>query len=77
MDKLIQKRLQVAARIGTLLKDKGWTQQQLANKAGVKKSYVSSVLAGDANLTLSSIVRFETALREIILAVPLSKNSVK
>ncbi len=77
MDKEGQKRQQVAARIATLLKDKGWTQQQLADKAGVKKSYVSSVLAGGANLTLSSIVRFETALREIILAVPLSNNSLK
>jgi transcriptional regulator with XRE-family HTH domain len=70
MDKLSQKRQQVATRIAALLEEKGWTQQQLADKAGVKKSYISSVLAGDANLTLSSIVRFETALKALILTVP-------
>ncbi len=70
MDKPAQKRQKVAARIAALLKEKGWTQQELAKRAGVKKSYISSVLAGDANLTLSSIVRFETALRGIILDVP-------
>jgi transcriptional regulator with XRE-family HTH domain len=70
MDKLAQKRKKIAERIAVLLESKGWTQQQLADEAGVRKSYVSAILHEKANLTLSSVVRLEEALREELLIVP-------
>jgi len=70
MDKLAQKRKEISERIAFLLKRKGWTQQRLATEAGMKKSYISAILHEQANLTLSSVVKLEEALREGLLVVP-------
>jgi len=70
MDKNLQKRREIAARIAFLLKEKGWTQQQLAESTGLTKSYVSEILNEKHNLTIEMIVRLETALRGKIITVP-------
>jgi transcriptional regulator with XRE-family HTH domain len=69
MDKLERKRRLIAKRIATILEAKGWSQQDLADAAGKGKSYISAIMAGEANLTLASIVNLEEALREEIISV--------
>ena len=70
MDKLAQKRHKIAQRIASLLESREWTQQTLADKAGMKKSYLSAILHEEVNLTLETVVKLETALKAELLVVP-------
>ncbi len=66
----VQKNLAVAAEIGRLMKEKGWTQKELAKKMGKTESEVSKWLSGLHNLTLKSITKLETVLEADLLKVP-------
>lgn len=70
-ERLIRKQTQVAGQIYHLLAERGWKQRDLARMSGLKESYVSRVLAGDANLTLESIARIESAFGSEIAVAPL------
>lgn len=59
----------IAIRVRTVLQEKGWSQQQLADAMGVNKSYVSKILAGEQNMTLSGISSIEEALNTPIVMV--------
>ncbi len=59
----------VAARIASILKEKGWSNNQLGREAGLPKSYVSTVMAGEANLTLETLEKIEDALKVPIIRV--------
>ncbi|MCA8938226.1 MAG: cobalamin-dependent protein [Planctomycetes bacterium] len=52
----------IGARITTLRKDKRWSQQELADSAGLDRSYVSSLERGKQNVSLSALKRVADAL---------------
>lgn len=66
----VQKNLAVVAEVSRLMKEKGWTQKELAKKMGKTESEVSKWLSGLHNLTLKSIVKLETILEADLLKVP-------
>ena len=43
-------------------KDKGWTQEQLALEAGVKRAYLSEVENGQRNVSLDVVEKLARAL---------------
>lgn len=43
-------------------KDKGWTQEQLAFEAGVKRAYLSEIENGQRNVSLDVVEKLATAL---------------
>ncbi|MFI5201106.1 MAG: multiprotein-bridging factor 1 family protein [Candidatus Kapaibacterium sp.] len=59
---------EIATRIKALLEIKGWQQRDLAKKAGLKDSYITRVVQGEANLTLATITLLERALEEPIIS---------
>lgn len=63
----IRKNLDIAARVNTLLKQKGWTQKDLAKALGKTESEVSRMLSGLHNVTLKSIAKLEIVLGADIL----------
>jgi transcriptional regulator with XRE-family HTH domain len=63
-------KIQVAERISHVLTEKGLKQQDLANSAGMTKSYVSQILHGTVNLTLETVEQIEQALKTRILTCP-------
>lgn len=66
----VQKNLAVVAEVSRLMKEKGWTQKELAKKMGKTESEISKWLSGLHNLTLKSIAKLETVLEADLLAVP-------
>lgn len=62
-------RIQIADRIRALLKEKGLRQQDLADQAGMTKSYISQIMHGSANLTIGTIESLEKALNGTIIRV--------
>ncbi len=56
----------------------GLNQKILAEKMNKTESYISRIIGGNVNMTLSTIVDFEEALGQNILTTPLSlKNEGK
>lgn len=66
----VQKNLAVVAEVSRLMKEKGWTQNDLAKKLGKTNSEVSKWLSGLHNLTLKSIAKLEAVLDTDLLEVP-------
>jgi transcriptional regulator with XRE-family HTH domain len=52
----------VAANTGRLRRKHGWTQEVLAEKAGLEVRYVQQIEAGKSNMTLAILVNLATAL---------------
>ena len=50
--------LAVGRRIGELRRERGLTQQELAERIRATAIYVAHVEGGDENLTIASLVRF-------------------
>jgi len=67
----VRKNLAISEQISSILKEKGWTQKQLAQRLGKNESEVSKLLSGFHNLTLKSIARLEAVLGTAIIATPL------
>ena len=63
-------RTQIAERIQSILSEKGLRQQDLADSAGLTKSYVSQIMHGSVNLTLETIESLERALNMPIVVCP-------
>ena len=59
----------IAERISHILEKKGLRQQFLADTLVKPKSYISLIMAGGANLTLSTILEIEQALGEPIFRI--------
>jgi transcriptional regulator with XRE-family HTH domain len=57
---LLQERVGVAVR--RLREDRGLTQEQLANAAGLAARHVQKIEAGEVNVTLRTLVCLGTAL---------------
>ena len=60
----------IGERIKTVLAEKGLKQQELADSAGMTKSYLSRVIHGTENVTVQTIETLEKALKTPILQVP-------
>lgn len=67
----VKKNLAISEQISLILKEKGWTQKQLAHKLGKNESEVSKLLSGLHNLTLKSIAKLEAELGSDIIVTPL------
>lgn len=67
----VKKNLAISEQITTILKEKGWSQKELAGRLGKTESEVSKLLSGLHNLTLKSISKFEAELGEDIIVTPL------
>lgn len=53
----------VGNRIRELRKAKGWTQEQLAEAAGLHYSYIGGVERGDRNISLETLEKIMTGLQ--------------
>jgi transcriptional regulator with XRE-family HTH domain len=60
----------IVVRVYQLLKEKGFTQKQLAGKLGKTPSEISKWLSGDHNFTLRSLVKLEAELGTDIIYIP-------
>jgi transcriptional regulator with XRE-family HTH domain len=60
---------QAVLRMNDLLKEKGMTQRELAERAGWKEPFVSRILSGKANITLRTLAKFEEAVGGDVLVV--------
>lgn len=67
----IKKNLAISEQINTILREKGWTQKQLAQQLGKNESEISKLLSGLHNLTLKSISKLEAQLGSDIIVTPL------
>ncbi len=70
-----QKSWKVALRVLTLLKRKGISQTELAEKMNVSRQQVTKIVKGKENMTLETIDKLEQALGETLLDVPVMPKS--
>lgn len=64
----IRESQRIAAAMLTQMDAKGIRQSDLAKKMGVSQQYISKILRGKENLTLTTIVKIEDALNLSILS---------
>jgi transcriptional regulator with XRE-family HTH domain len=55
-------RKRFGARIRQLRNDRGWSQEELADRAGLHRTYIGSVERGEQNLSLVNIERLAATL---------------
>jgi len=67
----VKKNLEISEQIYSLLKEKNWTQKELASRLGKSESEVSKLLSGLHNLTLKSIAKLEAEFGSDIILTPL------
>lgn len=67
-------RVELVHRMNEVLEEKNLSQKEVADRAGWKEPYLSRVLGGEQNLTLKTIARFEEAVGEDVLLIPLPKK---
>ncbi|HRK54390.1 MAG TPA: helix-turn-helix transcriptional regulator [Cyclobacteriaceae bacterium] len=60
----------IVVRINQLLREKGFTQKELADKLEKRPSEISKWLGGEHNFTLRSLSKLEAELGEEIIYVP-------
>jgi transcriptional regulator with XRE-family HTH domain len=60
----------IVVRVHQLLREKGWTQKDLARKMEKTPSEISKWLNGDHNFTLRSLAKLEAELGTEIIYVP-------
>jgi transcriptional regulator with XRE-family HTH domain len=60
----------IVVRVHQLLREKGWSQKDLAEKLDKTPSEVSKWLSGDHNFTLKSLSKLEVELGASIIYVP-------
>lgn len=66
----VRKHSDIVVRIYQLLRQKGWTQKDLAEKLDKTQSEISKWLKGEHNFTLKSIAKLEAELDAEIIYVP-------
>jgi transcriptional regulator with XRE-family HTH domain len=55
-------RTRFGARIRQLRTDRGWSQEELADRAGLDRTYVGAIERGEQNLSLVNIEKLATTL---------------
>jgi transcriptional regulator with XRE-family HTH domain len=66
----VRKHSDIVVRVYQLLREKGWTQKDLAAKLEKTPSEISKWLSGDHNFTLKSLAKLEAELGAEIIYVP-------
>lgn len=74
--RFVQKNLEITTQILAILKRKGMTQRDLAERLGKKEAEVSRMLTGLQNLTLRTLTKVEAALEEDIVLTPLKAHEM-
>jgi transcriptional regulator with XRE-family HTH domain len=54
-------------RVRFLRKQKGWSQEQLADETGLHRTYIGSVERGEQNISLKNIAKIANALNVTIV----------
>lgn len=67
----VKKNLEISEQVAALLREKNWSQKELAIRLGKSESEVSKLLSGLHNLTLKSISKLEAELGSDIIITPL------
>jgi len=57
-------RIRFGKRLRQLRRSSGWTQEELAERAGLHPTYIGGIERGERNLGLDNIIRLARALRE-------------
>ena len=57
-------RLRVGKTIRRLRIARGWTQEELADRAGLHSTYIGGIERGERNVSLDNLIKIATALRE-------------
>lgn len=60
----------IVIRVNQLLKDRGFSQRDLADKMNKRPSEINKWLVGEHNLTLRSLAKLEAELGETIIYIP-------
>ena len=71
IERFVDKGLDISQQILAVMKEKGWTQKDLARALGKSDPEISKWLSGTHNLTLRSIAKIEAALDADIIMTPL------
>jgi len=67
IDIYTRKSFEISDYIVSLLKEKDWTQKDLADKIGKKESEISKWLSGTHNFTLKTLSKIEASLGKTII----------
>jgi transcriptional regulator with XRE-family HTH domain len=67
----VEKKMEIAAQIKTLLDEHYWTQSNLADKLKKNESEISKWLAGEHNFTIDTICTIEEVLNADIIQIPM------
>ncbi len=70
IERFVDKNLDICEQVYALLRERGWTQKELAKAMGKSESEISKWLSGTHNLTLRSIAKLEAALGADIILTP-------
>lgn len=70
LERFVDKNLDISQQVLFLLKEKGWSQHDLAQKLGKSDAEISKWLSGSHNLTLRSITKMEAILGADIILTP-------
>ena len=71
MEYFIDMNMAVSEQIMSYLKEKKWSQKQLAKELGKSEAEISKWLSGTHNLTMKSIARIAAVLDSEIITTPL------
>lgn len=71
IERFVDKNLDITEEVYALLKQKNWTQKDLARHLGKTPAEVSRWLSGTHNLTLRSIAKLEAVLDADLILTPL------
>jgi transcriptional regulator with XRE-family HTH domain len=67
--KRLDQSAKVAVSVLDALKDKGWSQKDLAEKMSVSAQQVNKILKGQENMTFETIDKLETALGIVLMEI--------
>src|SRR5688572_32975296 len=70
IERFVEKNLQITQQIFQYLRDRGWSQKDLAQAMGKSEAEISKWLSGTHNLTLKSLTKLEVVLQEDIITTP-------
>ena len=62
----------VAIRVRSRMEEIGWTQKQLAEALNCTQQHVSTILKGNANMTLETLAKLERALQFDLIGTALT-----
>lgn len=67
--KRLDQSAKVAVNVLEALKDKGWSQKDLAEKMNVSAQHVNKIIKGQENMTFETVDKLETALGIVLMEI--------